>query len=361
MQIGRYVLKDRLGVGGMAEVYRAEIVGLGGFRRPVALKRILPQFSPREDYQKMFIDEARVCASLTHANLVQIFDFDRAPDGSFYLVMELIEGVDLKRLLDALGGPIPAPLALHIGVEVLEGLTYAHEQSVRGESLGLVHRDVTPSNILLSWAGEVKLVDFGLAKARVRLASTQPGIVKGKFAYLAPEQLEGAPLDGRVDIFALGVVLWEMLTGQRLYAAESDAETLKKLLGRIPEPPSTLCQTVPVACDEVGRGPQAPTERPRSAAPHRELVASNRDKRRRGRCGGLFTKHLPPRIAGVGDARHPTKRDGRGIHPGDRRQEVVRSLPADPKFSCVIAAICSREGPIIPRGGRSRADLLQRK
>lgn len=254
MRIGRYHLRERLGVGGMAEVFRADIVGLGSFRRPVALKRILPQFLPREDFQKMFIDEARICASLTHSNVVQIFDFDKAPDGSFFLVMELIDGVDLKRLIDACAPePIPVALALHIAVEVLEGLTYAHERYVREEPLSLIHRDVTPSNILLSWAGEVKLVDFGLARARVRLASTQPGIVKGKFAYLAPEQLEGAEIDGRVDIFALGVVLWEMLTGERLFAAESDAETLKKLLARVPEPPSSLRPEVPKDCDHILR------------------------------------------------------------------------------------------------------------
>jgi serine/threonine-protein kinase len=252
MIIGKYRLKERLGVGGMAEVFRAEVIGAGGFHRTVALKRILPQYLAREDFQKMFIDEARICASLTHANLVQIFDFDRARDGTYYLAMELIEGVDLRRLTDALaGGPMPPTLALLIASEVLKGLAYAHERVVKGEPLGLIHRDVTPQNILLSWAGEVKLSDFGLAKAKMRLSQTQPGIIKGKFAYLAPEQLEGPDFDHRVDIFSLGVVLWEMLTGHRLFWAESDAETLKKLLGRVPEPPSEIEPSVPRELDDV--------------------------------------------------------------------------------------------------------------
>lgn len=251
MILGKYHIREKLGVGGMAEVFRAEVLGVGGFHRSVALKRILHEFLPREDFQKMFIDEARICANLTHANLVQIFDFDRAPDGSYYLAMELIEGVDLRRLMDAIApAPLPPPLALLIVTEVLKGLAYAHERRFQGESLNLVHRDVTPSNILLSWSGEVKLSDFGLAKARTRLSVTQPGIVKGKFAYLAPEQLEGPDIDGRVDIFSLGVVLWEILTGQRLYWAETDSETLRNLLERYPEPPSEVQKGVPKECDD---------------------------------------------------------------------------------------------------------------
>ena len=252
MILGKYHIRERLGVGGMAEVFRAEVLGVGGFHRSVALKRILPQFLSREDFQRMFIDEARICANLTHANIVQVFDFDKAPDGTYYLTMELIEGVDLRRLLDAIApNPLPPPMAFLIATEVLKGLAYAHERRSRGENLGLIHRDVTPSNILLSWSGEVKLSDFGLAKAKTRLSVTQPGIVKGKFAYLAPEQLEGPDIDARVDIFSLGVVLWEMLTGQRLYWAESDADTLRKLLGRYPEPPSQLAKGVPNECDDA--------------------------------------------------------------------------------------------------------------
>lgn len=252
----------------MAEVFRAEAIGLGGFRRPVALKKILPQFVAREDFQKMFIDEARICASLTHANLVQIFDFDRAPDGNYYLTMELIEGVDLRRLVETISPkPIPPTLALFITSEVLKGLAYAHERVVRGEHLRLIHRDVTPSNILLSWAGEVKLSDFGLAKARARLSATQPGIVKGKFSYLAPEQLEGPDIDHRVDIFSLGVVLWEMLTGERLYWAENDAGTIKKLLELTPTPPSRICKDVPKELDAIVLSmlSRSPAGRPQSA------------------------------------------------------------------------------------------------
>jgi serine/threonine protein kinase len=252
MILGKYHIRERLGVGGMAEVFRAEVLGVGGFHRSVALKRILPQFLSSEDFQRMFIDEARICANLTHANIIQVFDFDKAPDGTYYLTMELIEGVDLRRLLDAIApNPLLPAMAFLIATEVLKGLAYAHERRSRGENLGLIHRDVTPSNILLSWSGEVKLSDFGLAKAKTRLSVTQPGIVKGKFAYLAPEQLEGPDIDARVDIFSLGVVLWEMLTGQRLYWAKSDADTLRKLLGQDPEPPSRIAKGVSNECDNA--------------------------------------------------------------------------------------------------------------
>src|SRR5262249_27229916 len=164
---------------------------------------------------RMFIDEARLAAQLQHSNIVQIFDFDQA-EGSYYIAMELVEGCDLRRLEQDLrlqAQQLPMPVALYVAVETLKGLHYAHTKSVGDRPLGIVHRDVSPQNILLSRSGEVKLSDFGIAKAQARATATRTGVVKGKLSYMSPEQAEGQPLDHRTDLFAVGVILYHALTG----------------------------------------------------------------------------------------------------------------------------------------------------
>jgi len=237
-QFGKYQLLERLAVGGMAEVFRGKAVGAAGFEKDLAIKRILPQFSEDEDFVRMFIDEARLAAQLQHGNIVQIFDFDEA-EGSYYIAMELVEGCDLRKLNGALGRQsrrLPVGVALYIAVETLKGLQYAHGKKVAGRPLGLVHRDVSPHNILLSRSGEVKLSDFGIAKAHARATATRSGIVKGKLGYMAPEQIAGQPIDARTDLFAVGVVLYEMLTGERLFQGDSEVETMA-LVQRCQIPP----------------------------------------------------------------------------------------------------------------------------
>lgn len=250
---GRYYLTQKIAMGGMAEIFRAKSIGAEGFEKTVVIKRILPHFCEDESFVTMFQDEARVAAHLNHANVVQIFDFDEV-DGLYYIAMEYVEGQDLKRVLDIgakLGNPMSIAQAVHCMIEAGQGLDYAHKREVDGKPLNIIHRDISPHNIMVSYNGEVKIMDFGIAKAASRSTKTRVGTVKGKCAYMSPEQARGKPLDGRSDLFALGVCLWEMLSGKRLFVGESDFETLNNVLRA--EVPS-LCDMnpdVPKELDEI--------------------------------------------------------------------------------------------------------------
>ncbi len=229
---GRYFLTQKIALGGMAEIFRAKSVGAEGFEKIVVVKRILPHFCEDESFVMMFQDEARVAAHLNHANVVQIFDFDQV-DGLYYIAMEYVEGQDLKRVLDhgaRLGTPLSIAQSVQILIDAGQGLDYAHKREVDGKPLNIIHRDISPHNMMVSYNGEVKIMDFGIAKAASRSTKTRVGTVKGKCAYMSPEQARGRPLDARSDLFALGVCLWEMLSGKRLFVGESDFETLNNVL-----------------------------------------------------------------------------------------------------------------------------------
>ncbi len=213
-QFGRYLLQQRLGRGGMAEVFRATVDGPGGFSRPVAIKRILPEYSQDEWFTRMIADEARIVSRLAHPNIVQILDAGEV-DGSWYIAFELVDGTDLFQLLQRIysrGQALPQAYACHIAAEVAAGLDHAHSRrDEHGQPLGIVHRDVSPQNVLLSWLGEVKLGDFGIARARQRTSETQAGTIKGKIYYMSPEQARGETVDHRSDLFAVGILLYETL------------------------------------------------------------------------------------------------------------------------------------------------------
>ena len=233
--LGKYKVEARLGGGGMAEVFVGSVVGAEGFARRVAIKRVLPGYSNNPTFAQMFVAEAQLSARLAHPNVVSVLDFDRDAEQRLFLVMELVEGRDLHALNAT--GLLPFPVVIHIIAEVLRGLGYAHDAQLGGAVKGVVHRDVSPHNILLSWEGDVKVSDFGLAKARDATQATATEFVKGKPAYMSPEQANGQPLDGRSDLFAVGVMLWEMLTGKRLFSAEDTRATLAAVLfGKIPHP-----------------------------------------------------------------------------------------------------------------------------
>lgn len=247
MKFGKYTLVEKLTTGGMAEVYRGFATGPGGFRRQVALKKILPAYADDPEFKRMFFDEATIAAHLNHANIAQIYDFDMV-DGVPYIAMEYIEGKDLRSILancSEKGVRVPYSTAVFIALEVAKGLYYVHSRREASRPLNIVHRDVSPQNIMVSHSGEVKLVDFGIAHAVQRQAVTQAGSVKGKYAYMSPEQVMGRPLDHRTDIFSLGVVLWEMLTLQRLFKGRNEAETIANVLKTRPTAPHKLDPGLP--------------------------------------------------------------------------------------------------------------------
>ncbi len=227
----------------MAEIYRGEAVSLEGFSRAVAIKRILPSMCSDPKFVSMFLDEARLSMQLTHGNIVQIFDLGKADD-TYFVVMELIEGLNLRRLMQKsidTGKPFPVPIACYMTMEVCRGLAYAHEKDgTDGKPLSIVHRDVSPPNVLVSRQGEVKITDFGLAKAASHATATDAGVIKGKFAYLSPEVVDGKEVDLRADVYAVGIILWEMLTGRKLFAGQTDMETVELVRKGDVEKASTL-------------------------------------------------------------------------------------------------------------------------
>jgi serine/threonine-protein kinase len=236
-QVGRYRLDELLARGGMGEVYLGRMEGSHGFTRPVVVKTIRTELLVDERAALMFVDEARIAAGLHHRNIVQILDFDRFEEGAF-LVTEYVDGCDLRALLHHLRAPPRYEVAAAIIAELGCGLDAAHDAtSADGAALNLVHRDVSPSNVLLGAAGEVKLADFGIAKARSRSYHTVSGTIKGKAPYMAPEQILGEPLDRRADVFGLGALLFELSTRTRLYSGKANAAAMKQILeGEVPDP-----------------------------------------------------------------------------------------------------------------------------
>lgn len=218
----------------MAEVFRGRVVGAHGITKEFALKRILPQLEQEDEFIAMMVDEARILVTLDHPNIVSVHEFCRV-DGHYLLVMELVRGRALSRVAAraALLPDLALGIAdvLFIGSQAAAGLGYAHAHTdADGHPLGIVHRDVSPQNILVSWHGDVKVVDFGVAKAAGKINTTRGGVIKGKFAYMSPQQAQGERLDGRSDIFSLGIVLWELLTRQRLFRGDSEREVLRQVI-----------------------------------------------------------------------------------------------------------------------------------
>ena len=229
----RYRVIEKLEAGGMAEVFRAESEGLQGFKKQVAIKRVLPHLSEKKKFISMFLDEARLCAQLTHSNCVQVFDIG-VGDNAYFIVMEFVDGANLKSVAENLkkkqGRDMPLEVSAFLAAEICKGLDYAHNlKDSSGVDLHIVHRDMSPPNVLITKYGEVKIVDFGLAKASSQLEKSEPGIIKGKFSYLSPEAALGQDVDPRTDVFAVGIILWELLTGKRLFLGDTDFQTVKQV------------------------------------------------------------------------------------------------------------------------------------
>ncbi|MFZ5476053.1 MAG: protein kinase domain-containing protein [Myxococcota bacterium] len=251
---GKYYLVDRIAMGGMAEIFKAKTFGHGGFENTLVIKRILAHLSDNEQFVRMFMDEAKVSVLLQHANIVRIYDFGKLRE-NYFIAMECVEGKDSKLILRKLAERrklLPREFAVYVAMEAAKGLDYAHKKTtLQGQPLHIVHRDVSPSNILVSYTGEVKVADFGIVKAANTVEDTDVGMLKGKFEYMSPEQASGKELDRRSDIFSLGIILHEMLTGRRLFKTDSEIKTLERIKSVDVDPPSALNPQVPGRLDEI--------------------------------------------------------------------------------------------------------------
>lgn len=253
-RFGKFVLLNRIAFGGMAEVFRAKMEGAVGFQRIVAIKRILPEYSEDPTFIQMFTDEARIAGSLTHPHIVQINELGEV-DGIYYISMEMIDGIDLARVIKirrTLAMPIPLGVILDVVIPVCKALHYAHTAvDPNNNPLQMIHRDVTPHNILISKKGEIKLTDFGIAKAAQNIAQTAVGELKGKLSYMSPEQAEGRPVDQRTDIFQVGIVLYEMLTLRKMFEGNSDHSVLHKIQNAMYPPPRQLVANIPELMEQI--------------------------------------------------------------------------------------------------------------
>ncbi|HSQ64285.1 MAG TPA: serine/threonine-protein kinase [Polyangiaceae bacterium] len=243
-RLSRYVLFDRVGQGGMAELFLARFQSELGADRRLVVKLILPMYAERAEFSEMLIKEAKLAATLTHANVVQVLELGRE-EGRLFIVMDYVEGFDLAALLKRCSKekvPLPPEFALHIVTELLGGLDYAHrKKDEQGRPLGIVHRDVSPSNVLLSFDGEVKLCDFGIARANdwaTEKGEEPSEAIKGKAGYMSPEHARGEPIDGRADVFAAGIILWELLAGRKLYRSDAGDLIAQARAANVPELPS---------------------------------------------------------------------------------------------------------------------------
>jgi len=253
-QFGQYVLMEHIATGGMAEVYKARMMGMEGFQKTVAIKRILPHLTDNDEFVTMFVDEAKLAAQLNHNNIIHIYDLGKI-DRSYYIAMEYIEGRDLRSILQACrdrGRQMPIAMSLYISTLLASALDYAHRRrDFENRELGLVHRDVSPQNVLISNEGDIKLCDFGIAKAASKASHTRAGALKGKLQYMSPEQAWGKDIDHRSDIFSLGLVLYEMLTLEKVFSGESELSILEQVRNPEVEPPSSRNPEVPAEVDAI--------------------------------------------------------------------------------------------------------------
>jgi len=251
---GKYYLVDKISTGGMAEVFKAKTYSHGGFENLLVIKRILPHLGEDQEFVDMFIDEAKVSVALQHANIVHLYDFGRIGD-DWFMAMECLDGKDVRSILRQLARKrrfLPIEYAIYVASEACKGLEFAHRKTdLQGRPYGIVHRDVSPSNLLVAYEGDVKVADFGIAKAQFSSLDTVGGVLKGKYEYMSPEQASGRSMDARSDLFSLGIILHEMLTGRRLFKTGSEFTTLERIKTCEVAPPSYVNARVPEALDRI--------------------------------------------------------------------------------------------------------------
>ncbi|HYI01922.1 serine/threonine-protein kinase [Hyalangium sp.] len=310
--LGRYRLLSRLARGGMAELFLAVLPGPEGFEKPVVIKRMLPELATQESYRQMFAQEARLMATFGHGHVVSALDYG-VEQGSPYLVLEYVDGVDLGRVL-AVRSVLPLPLVRHVGLCLLRALEHVHGlRDARGELLGIVHRDISPANVLLGRTGDVKLADFGIAKGLRTPSRTAPGSTRGRLRYMSPEQVRGGPLDGRADLFSLSVLLYEAVVGHSPFAATTDAQLLLAVRGARLAPAGALQRAAGPAMAEVllrALRPH-PSERYPSAGDMARALAAVEgagEAEQPWRMAGLVAETMAPEPSAPGPARGARER-----------------------------------------------------
>ncbi|GMV44000.1 MAG: hypothetical protein AMXMBFR64_57160 [Myxococcales bacterium] len=340
---GKYELLEMIGSGGMAEIFKARLSGLGGFEKILVVKKILPHYAKNRSFVKMLIAEAKLCSSLQHANIVQIFELGEV-DENPYIAMEYVHGKDLLKLLSRrtkMGERMPIELCLYMVAEVCKGLGYAHEATdPRGNPLKIIHRDVSPSNVIISYNGEVKITDFGVAKASLEQEQqhTRPGVLKGKLGYMSPEQVTGRDFDHRSDIFSLGIILYEAITLKRLFLGKTDLDTLINIRDVRIESKFQRHDYIPEPVREILRRALArdPAERYQTAMEFHDAVQDYLfDQRLRltgAEVGRLMREMFPDVPSALAGTAPPSTHDGPATpigtpvpsprtHPGTRRPE----------------------------------------
>jgi serine/threonine protein kinase len=333
------MIERLVGRGGMGEVFAGRALGLEGFSRAVAIKRIHSQYGDERALRSMFVAEARLTARLSHGNIVAVHDLEQDQAGRLFLVMELVDGIDLASLLRT--GALPLPVALFVTCEILRGLGHAHDLPASDDSVrGLVHRDVSPQNMLIGWDGAVKVSDFGLAKARARIEASASLLVKGKIAYMSPEQANGAALDGRSDLFSVGVMLWEMICGARLFGRSTLEATVRSVLAEPIPSPCSRSPGLPRDLERVtmrllarDRGRRYPTA---GAAREALLACAAYPKNGRELLSALLGERLPTRA-------RPWSAEGAGLQRSSLDEETTLAPPvahpAPPRSSIALVAV----------------------
>ena len=342
---GRYVLTERIGSGGMAEIFRAVTVGTEGFRRVLVVKRIRKSLDASSEFLRMFFDEAKISALLNHPYIVQIYDFGQI-DGAYFLAMEHVDGRDLGNVLRRLhkvGKQLHPSTAALIAQQVAQGLHHAHTlQSADGQPFNIVHRDVNPSNVMLLRTGIVKILDFGIAKASAAAgkAQTSATVIKGKLGYLSPEQARCEVLDGRSDVFSLGATLWEMLTGEKLFSGATDFERIRNVLEAPIRPPSRHRAGIPPALERI------------------VMRALERDLRRRYANAEEMAEELEELLRRTPAESHAIRKLIGHLYDGDDVRNTA-TLPAIAPTAITIASTASQPGtdlaatpsPLAPKAG----------
>ncbi|MCC6746119.1 MAG: serine/threonine protein kinase [Deltaproteobacteria bacterium] len=344
-QFGKYTLLSRLGYGGMAEVFLARTTSVGGFEKQVAIKRLLPFCTQDKQTVDLLADEAKITVRLTHPNIVQVFDFGRVAD-SYYIAMEYVDGLDLKSIVELdehSSQSLPVELAAHVVISILDALDFAHHRTDDGgRPMGIIHRDVTPHNVLISRHGHIKLTDFGVARAAISSHVSVVGDIRGKFSYMPPEQACGGEIDHRVDIFAAGAILYELLSGKQPFRSTSSGQQMVALHHQV-EPPSRVNPTLPPELDEVTLRALERDPRRRYASAKAFASALRRHLEERGAYDPLrTTQTLAERVQRRAEALLAARKNG----PAERSISLSAPLFADASVSFGGASATAASGVV---------------